>query len=194
MMNLCKFKLEYDLAYKYFIDSLEGVNELSSQLIDIIDFKSGEFFTLLNRDVNLNKINSFLIGGIATGVVNKIRKLILDQIRNEDRITCVFDDTASSYSPEYKEPLFLDCGVHYKNQVYYVITRETSSENRIEDCFYASDAIWHSLCVLSKIRWDYRESINLSEEQIRNICINTQLIMLNAYDGEGYVFWEKSDF
>ncbi len=30
-------------------------------------------------------------------------------------------------------------------------------------------------------------------EMVRNICINAELILTTAYDGEGYLFWERID-
>ena len=32
----------------------------------------------------------------------------------------------------------------------------------------------------------------LSLEKIKEICLKTELAMVGAYDGEGFVFWEKN--
>ena len=63
------------------------------------------------------------------------------------------------------------------------------------DCFKASRSFWHSLAVISEVNIQpIKESRNLSLEQIKNICSNVKMFFIGAYDGEGYVFWEKEGF
>ena len=31
----------------------------------------------------------------------------------------------------------------------------------------------------------------LTIKKIKEICLNTKIIIVGAYDGEGYIFWER---
>lgn len=192
MIKLKKYKLEYELTYQYFFHSLKGINELSTQLISSLDFKRGNFFTVLNDNLNLQWLYEFKCGGIANGVRPYVKNLLFNKINSSNELSVVFDDFNSDYYKECNVPLFLDCGMHYKNQVYYLIVKDTVSREKLEDCFYASNAVWHSLCILSEIRFNPIEH-RISQEQIRDVCLNTQIIILGAYDAEGYVFWESKN-
>ena len=33
---------------------------------------------------------------------------------------------------------------------------------------------------------------NLSEEKLKEICTMAKFVIVGAYDGEGYIFWEKT--
>lgn len=192
MTYLKKFDLDNELTYQYYCDCLEGSNELSSELIHSINFKSGCFFTILNNNIDPNKIYDFKYGGVAKGAKAEVKHLILNILGNNLHISAFFDAYNDEYAKEYNEPLFLNCGMHYNNEVYYSLIKETASEELLDDCLYASNATWHSLCVLSEIKLNPIQK-KLSKVQIRDICLKTQLIIVGAYDAESYVFWEKTN-
>ena len=54
-----------------------------------------------------------------------------------------------------------------------------------------STSFWHSLCVFTTADFT-GVTQTLSLEKIKEICLKTELVMVAAYDGEGYVFWEKN--
>ncbi|MBX9839321.1 MAG: hypothetical protein K2X69_13530 [Silvanigrellaceae bacterium] len=56
-----------------------------------------------------------------------------------------------------------------------------------------TNAIWHSLCVLTTSNCEDFSFLSVSKEKIQEICLMTQMIIVGAYDGEGYVFWEKHE-
>lgn len=191
MEFLKKYQLDFTLSYNYFRDCLSDVNGLSTKLLEIVDFKSGVFFTLLKNGADVNKINNLKAIHIASGIEDQIRSFIKDEIDKNSRLSCIFDDCSSSYAPGYQGTLFSDCGVFYKDEIYYLINQETNSDKLLKRCFYVSDAIWHSLCILSEISLDCQNNKEITLDQINDMCLNVQLIMLGAYDGEGYVFWKK---
>ena len=56
-----------------------------------------------------------------------------------------------------------------------------------------SNAIWHSLCIISENQLNSAETI-LTLEKIKAICMNAKIVIIGAYDGEGYIFWEKASY
>lgn len=192
-VKLNKFELDPSLSYKYLCDNLNDINSLSTILMEVLNVNSGQFFTFLLNDINPNQIYEFKYGGVAGGVRQKTLSLVYKILMNCPEIYAVFDECFASYNKQSKNPLFLDYGFHHENDVYYLMNKKNLSKENLKTCFHVSNAIWHSLCVLSKIKIDdgVRE---LSKEKIKEICLNAQLIILGAYDAESYVFWKRNDF
>ena len=59
------------------------------------------------------------------------------------------------------------------------------------ECLKHSKSFWHSLSVLTTANLSSIEK-RLDFDKIEDRCRQTVLIMVGAYDGEGYVFWEKN--
>ena len=190
MTKLKKYELNNELAYQYYRECLEGTNELSNEIVSSIDFKSGTFFTFLNDNIDHKNLYEFSYGGVAKNGRNKVRDLILAAVRNNEPITAIFDAYNHEYIKEYDEPLFMQFGMYYENEVYYTLVKETVSPEIVDECLYFSNTFWHSLCVLSEVHLNLNEK-KLSREQIKDICLKTKLVIVGAYDAESYVFWER---
>ena len=52
-----------------------------------------------------------------------------------------------------------------------------------------SNAFWHSLCLTEADFMNVTDTLKI--EKIKEVCLKTKLVMIGAYDGEGYVFWES---
>jgi hypothetical protein len=191
MVKLERYELDFSRGIEYFKSNLEDTNELSSMVIKSVCFKSGRFFTLLPNNTNINNINEFRFAGIAINVRSQVNDIIFNKLMSDNRLICIFDDVTTDFRLEYRDPLFLSCGLVCEKEIYYLVTRENASRELIDQCFRASNAIWHSLCILTKYRLnENKKLIDLSE--MKEVCLNAGLILAGAYDGEGYVFWENS--
>ncbi len=62
-LKLTRYKLEFEPTLDYFRYSLEGTNTLSSQLMNVVDFKLGHFFTFLPKNISKQKLHEFRYGG-----------------------------------------------------------------------------------------------------------------------------------
>jgi hypothetical protein len=122
----------------------------------------------------------------------EISELIFHTLYSTKYLSCIFDDVSSIFTSDLQEEdeLFSSYGMAYNKEVYYLLTKESSSKQLIEECLRRSNAFWHSLCVLTKA--DFNEiKKELTLEKMKDICLNTEMIIVGAYDSEGYVFWEK---
>lgn len=191
MMTLNKYNLDFEKSRRYFDSVLLNANEISTNLIKLVDFQSGEFFTLLPINTDLKNIHEFSMGGIACGVKPLIRLIISEQLSLDYSLSCLFDNVTEAYSNDNECHLFKKCGIFYKKDIYYSVNYKSVSTELIDECFYASNAIWHSLCFLTKFKFINKKELN--ENDIQNICLQTQMIMIGAYDDEGYVFWKKNN-
>jgi hypothetical protein len=194
MISLTRYKVVCENGFTYFQSNLADTNTLSSMLLELINFKKGEFFTLLPTDVDKSKINEFRLGGIARGVRDQISSVIWNKLHLDNRLCCVFDDVTSNFEAGYSDPLFNFCGFVYQKEIYYLVDQQIASIELINRCFQNSNAIWHSLCVLTEIDLTERKDKNskvLNLIDIKQICFCAKLVIIGAYDGEGYICWEK---
>ena len=212
MRELIKYKLDFSKTLNFFKDRMNGGNCLNSLLFENTNLNKGSFYTLLPKEANITCIYEFSCGGILPSnpvediyvkglnetfkgeKINSIAVEIafyIDQIISlNSNLSCIFDDVSSTYNSDYQDPLFLLHGVHYKKEIYYIITEKKSSSELIYECLKSSNAFWHSLGLIFE---GSLNDINLTLDKMKYICLKTKLIFVGAYDGEGYVFWEKDE-
>lgn len=90
--------------------------------------------------------------------------------------------------------LFHSKGLAYQKEVYYLITKKEISFDTILQCLqYSSASFWHSLCVLTTANLYNLMKNELNLKVIQEICQRAELLVFGAYDGEGYIFWERQD-
>lgn len=193
MLELQDYELDFVIAMEYFYTNLNESNALSSSLLKFVDFNSGKFFALLPNETDPTKINDFRCGGIAKAVRTHISSVVLSKMKLSPKLGCIIDDVTAAFKSNYQEPLFDCCGLVYDKEIYYILTQKTATIELIDQCFLASNAIWHSLCVLTSIDFKDKGEKTLSLQKMEEISLNTQMIILGAYDGEGYIFWENSE-
>lgn len=210
-MNLHRYELDSEKALNYICKSLKDANGLSDVLLEEIDLKTGSFFTLLPDGSNLDRLYEFESGvilpqnprivtcskegvsssySITPNIREKLSEIILEMLENRGNITCIFDDIIRSPRGHFKSSLN-GCKYVHDDQLYYMQNKSNASVESIQTSLKASHAFWHSLGMLTKA--DLQPNVyELNQEMFRNICLHTQMFFVGAYDGEGYVFWEKS--
>ncbi len=192
MKKLNRYELEFEPTLAYFQFILNNANALSSCVLNLVDFKAGHFFTLLPENINEEKLYEFLYGGKGEPIEELVIAQILNSLYNNKNLSCIFDDVRNIFDSEYNDSLYLTCGITYEKEIYYLINSKNTSKQFLERCFYISNAIWHSLCVLSEINLNNLADKKISLNQIADICLNADLIIVSAYDAEGYIFWESN--
>lgn len=211
MKKLHRYELEYEETWRYVSSNLDGANTLSSEIVDLLSYKKGRFFTLLPTAANLPLLYEFETGGILPQKSEKdyvidnrkatyseiptIREELADLIlktANKEKLFCIFDDVLRLANDKNSTNLFKSNGLIYNDEVYYILDRNQIDNELIIKCLDASNAFWHSLGILTKTVTLNFNSKRLDLEMLKNICINAQLIMIGAYDGEGYLFWERA--
>ena len=209
--QLLKYKLDFDSSWEYVFDNLDKVNTLSIQLLKLLNFKDGYFFTLLPNDANLDNIYDFKGGlvlpqnPIETHIVNghksyyswipnirnELSHLILKEITLNPNLFCLMDDFEGYPKDRYHIHYVDNYSLFYGDEIYLSLTSQNISIELIMKCLKSSHTFWHSLSIFTKANLtEVSKDINL--EEIKEICKKTELIMVCAYDGEGYVFWEKN--
>lgn len=210
MHELKKRKLDFEKTFLYVKHNLEKTNILSIELLNLLNFENGHFFTLLPDNANLdgrhdfksgwilppNPIEEYYVDGVRCtySIKNTIRHqlipLLFNLIKSEIHFTCIMDNfngyLKEDYPIYYADNYSLFCG----EEIYFNLNSTNTSPELLLQCLRRSDVLWHSLGVFTKALLVNDLKI-MSLENIKEICMQTELIMVCAYDGEGYVFWEK---
>lgn len=213
--KLEKHELNFEKTLEYVRYNLSGGKTLSSQILKIVDFSKGHFFTLLPHDANAEKIYDFQEGYILPqnpeeeyfidgkrctySLIPTLREeltyFLLTKVKLDANLSCVFEEVLTlPKSPHLdffrkNKLLFIFSD---QNEVYYLIKNQNAKGAFISKCIQKSNAIWHLLCVVTKSQCPNTDNGNISLEDLVDICRNIELIIIGAYDGEGYVFWERS--
>ncbi len=191
MNQFRQYVLDFQKTLTYLQDNLEGTNSLSSAVCNFVNFEQGNFYTILRHDIEPDHLHAFKAGGIKGNFKKKVFDLVFEELQTEENFIAVFDDVDATYTPSYEWFLYSDIGVHHNEEVYYTLSKEKASKKIIEEAFNASNAIWHSLCVVSASSIPLNQGQSLPYLFFAEIAKNASLIVLSAYDEEGFIFWEK---
>jgi|ERR1700722_388287 len=208
---LRRHELNFNSSLEFFKNALAKANTLSDELLKEINFEKGCFFALLPEGAFLENLYDFRTSILPQNpteeyfvdnkmstysIIPTINKEVSDLILNHacnNKLNLVFDDVNSSYREMSLHDHFCSFRKNYNKEVYLLLENNSISKELILDCLLLSNAFWHSLCVLTLFPFDGLINRELSYEKIKNICLTTVVVIVGAYDGEGYVFWENSD-
>jgi len=195
---------------KFVKDNLTEINALSIELLNLIDFKSGAFFTLLPEGSDLERLHEFKYGVIlpqnsliiterkksfsreVPTIKKEMSSFIFNKLTSNPILSCIFDDVIS-----YPDDLILNYFYEKKsiylheNKVIYVIRKNNIDRDFLLKCIWNSFSSWHSAGVLTEADCFETDNNILSLEDIRSICIKATMVLVSAYDGEGYVYGKK---
>ena len=179
---------------QYLSYTLEDANHFSKAVFECVKFEKGEFYAFFYKEINNEELYAFKSGGVGGSVKDRIAYLIQEEMQQNLELTCLFDDAGATYKAPYNDPLFLEAGIHYLDEVYYCVTPQITTKKLLDTCLYASESTWHSLCLLSTFTLSIQLDQSIYKEDMEHVVDESQLILFGAYDGESYIFWKKNNF
>lgn len=210
LKELKRYNLDHERTIEYFNFILEGGNTLSKELERVLDFEKGQFFTLLPDNADFSALYEFPGGwilpqnptydqcnefGRKTGsytwipTLNKeIGAFIFDTMEKNNYVS-VFEDVITRPGKSHLESID-KYGALYLSEYYCYLTPKNASPEIIVSVIRESGIIWHTLFILTEINNPENINKEITLENIKEFSENTKLLVLGAYDGEGYVFWE----
>ncbi len=212
MRKLYKHRLNSEPTLIFLKSSLGETNLLSTEILNFICSHKGKFFSLLPKDADLAKLHHFdqsilpempkqrgpvgTLPGIYTySMISSIEEELCDYLVNKikkNSLHCIFDHFNATYNDSYRCEFFDSYGRYYEKEIYYFVSNKNVSKKNILECLHSSKTFWHSLCILTKATFQDTIDKTLSKEQVQEICLKACLVIVGAYDGEGYIFWEKT--
>ncbi len=211
MNKLEKYVLDFHRSFSYFKDNLSGANKMSDSIMRLVNFKDGHFFTLLPADMNVSKLLNFESGGVLSqndlqdifvlgkGVKGRIIptihayicNLVRESILKSKYLSCIVDDYNRDPNDLFEDELFSRYGIFIDSEAYYYFDQKNFSEESMEKSLERSNTFWHSLCFLTEMTLKDISDRKLGLNTVESFSREARLILVGAYDGEGYVFWEK---
>ncbi len=184
MKTLQKYLLDRSRVLPYLEDNLVGTNRLCSEVFThLASSLEGEFYTLLYKEKTPDdQLYQFTFGGVGGSIRDEISSIILEKLETIPLATCVFDDVNTTYLTPATDSVFSQIEVHDEKESYYVIQKDNLSKHLVDTCLYASNAIWHSLCVVSKATLAIRQDRSVTQGDIQSLVKNAQMILIGAYD------------
>lgn len=211
MSMLYRHELDFDRTIEFVKENLNDISALSNELLNLVDFKSGAFFTLLTFGSDLNRLYEFKNGIIlpqnpiieseidgsrhtrTPTIKEGLSNFIFNKLYTNKRLSCVFDDVTCEPNDSSLESFYESKSLYlHKKEVLYVVKQDNNNAELISDCVWNSFSFWHSVGVLTESDCFENDTNVLSSEDIQNICRHTNTIIISAYDGEAYILWEKA--
>jgi len=213
MKLLKKVDLDFVPTWDYARDQLEGGNSLSSQLLKLVEFEKGYFYLMLPDEADRSHLYNFTWPGLMPkgsikeiNVLGKTRKaeiinsltpeiacFLTEEIKVDKECVCIFEDVMRSPNESNLENFrFNNILRAYDNETFYMIDSSNSSFDNVLSCMNNANVFWHFLCLVSN-KSNCSEQIfkKFTLDTLTFYCKNVKFIIFAAYDGEGYIFWER---
>ena len=198
--------LEFQKAYRYVKDQLQDGHSLAKALLINLNFNEGAFFALLHPSADSTRIHEFRAGGILPA--NSLEGVCVEGKtysgrRKEDSVHelamylksilnpgqyCFFEDMVHDRSDPI--PSDIEKYVLYFNQELYLYMSDLEFNEQIaQKIIHYSDAQWYYMNVISEA--SPSSKLNTTACQFQSIAFKTNLIVIGAYDMEGFVVWKR---
>ncbi len=211
MKSINRYNLEFDKTFSYFVDHIQSGKFLAKQAVTKIILNQGSFFTLLPSDAQLEKMYEFSCGGIMPKEPYGSRVYHIQGVQGDFHPQQVLtaDCACSELVVNYLKMNLKNCAIienymvkpnslrarienvkntAYKDELYYFLDRANSLRETYETIRKCSHS-WHFFAILTNFKKQILDHLEVSDIEL--LCENLNFVIAGAYDGEGYVFWER---
>jgi hypothetical protein len=170
-------------------EQLEGVNNLCSALLAVVEQVPGDTYTFAPLSVMGERVYRFGEPGLPAADLAELRaEQILDLLDSDADACCIVDDVDAQWGDPALEDSPTAFGVG--EEVYHWLTAEGGLE-AIEEVLGAAGSVWHgvaAVCTPPPAGQDsapdaYEAMVRCARAAIEISCL--------AYDGEGFVVWRR---
>ncbi len=199
MKDLKKFYLGNE-ALGYIKDILSRGNSLSHSVLTHVKFEEGEIITYLPKDTSIEDAKLFEYGGkLESPIINKrqlipntnhyLSNIIKSYLNCSQKHICLLEDVQRKPNDFVTE--IDDHSLLLNGEIFYFLIAEDKKE-KIERAIEIANNLWHFLGVASSLPYNisFPEGY-ISENTLNRIAINAEIIVIGAYDGEGFLIWHK---
>jgi hypothetical protein len=192
-------------AFNYIRRQLDLGKSLS-KILNAISIEKGKVFSFVPEDTSEAKLYNFDSGGIYTfdgenlkttkmvPVRNDSKSLVIDEISahiNANKMNCcIFEDPIKLPI----DPLYDIEFLNFNNEeVYYFFDTENNQYQDIKKALTLSED-YVFLCALSSLKPDIKisyKSGSITGSLLEVLVERVNSFFVRAYDGEGYLFWNK---
>ncbi len=211
MKKLIQHELNFEKTAIHFENYLSERHHLATALKNNIDFRRGHFYTLLTKDADLSRIYKFEIGEIIPQNpveeiyiesldktfmgrwINSIKDEFSDYLYKKMRnyhLACLMEDLIQSPTDPHVN-LYHQIGLHFGEEIFYLITQKNLTKSLVKKALKECGG-WDCIAALFTLNNFELNNKEIKEGDFLKICSNISMISISAYDGEGYLIWEKN--
>jgi hypothetical protein len=212
--HLFRQDLDKKNAETYCKDILSDGNALSKLIYNLLPFNTGIFYTLLPENADLSRLHFFEHGGILPKFpeeeiyikgfdkpfigerVNSINPELAiffnRQLMRGNGRSIIFEEVVKSPGDPHTD--FLKShGLLYKEEIYYLLSQKDNKLEIISRAINESYDFSHFVCVITQTSFEDIEDKKFTLKKMKEVCENIEFLIIGAYDGEGYIFWERAE-
>lgn len=196
---ICKYPLERNNVLDYVCDQFDWGHALAAYVKDNYHFEDGEFYTLLPKDINIQQLLKFQNGGIISSPTRKndyelipnVDKEIIDYLLGilitNNELQVLIEDVVRGEMQKNVE--MIGAKVLSNNDHLYYFMDQPINLDDFYNTFRMANKPWYSFGLITS--GIVKTNTDLSYDDIKTASINTKYMYFGAYDGEGFIFWEK---
>ncbi len=199
----------YDIgeaAIAYMKKAMGDGLSLSKQVLQALDLSRGHIYTMLPDGVDTDLIRDYSVGGFTCNYADRKNGVVQVTTIDEHVITLIRSFLAKSGNPvclfdatllELDFPTVRRIRTHaiFQKEVYLYLGPGQNTLDQIGTIMYSSAGsyppVLASLAVLSSEGVCILRSGRLSLQFLRETAEATEHIIVGAFDGEGYLIWDK---
>lgn len=175
----------------YILDKMSNSNALSNILLETHDFNNeGEVYSVLPDGIvdHLYKFDEPI--GMQTDSIETISGIIANHLNKNINNICIYEDPLINTGDPVLNELKSDW-ISYGDEIYWLNTGDNINIDIVKQTIYDVTMGWAFRGVLSRTNANIQKGTALKKSELEYISNNCSHIFLNAYDGDGFVFWSK---
>lgn len=178
----------------YFLQYMSYGYHLDKHLIKLVDLSSGRYYAYMPNDISLQEALSFEDGRCIDYSVSRrcVAKTIACMLLGSDNRVCLMVDTMGESTESYSTR-FYKYLCFYDREAYFCLHTGNSNEESIHEVLIEAQQPNYFLAVVSTSSIGFRNSDrprDISDNELRQIASNAIAIIIESYDGCGYIIYE----
>ncbi len=178
-----------DIGQRYLLSRLANGKSLSQQILKVVTFSANSFFTYLPSDLDESYISHFDRAGIADyDICYTFFSRYISAFLCSNKNIVIFEDSNAEKGDAYVSSAKSNI-LYFNDEVYHLLKGTSNSEKMIETTINEASNAWLNIAIFSATSFECKNP--LTEVVLNDLAKNVQKIFIDAYDLDGYVFWEK---
>jgi len=191
-------------ALTYIFDCLSQGRTLSSLLLHT-KLEQGSIWTFLPPSVTLERAYDFTSGWFIKGSDGQVdeearstplvSELVGNSLLRQQNAYFICEDASAEADFPYIRRQHNVPMLFFREEVYYFVTTQTSSADNIAAAIQKANS--YLFTAITTTLPDYYTPLERNQqtnlEQLQGLANNSQYVIIGAYDGDGYIVWERKD-
>lgn len=192
MLQSKQYQLDFSKAIEFFNRKLDDVNHLSSFILRMASFSTGQFYSFLKEGLTDSEVNQYKAIRLGNDSIRRTILYMQNYLRKHSNSVLIIDDFNFSAVGGEKMPLFKKFGRYYRCEACYLFTSKDCDEKDILEAIQYSNTEWHSLAFIIDAPVESKEDKDIKSMVSKVDSDQIKMVLHVAYDAESYIIWERN--